>query len=910
MRPRHALQVAVVALLSLTTLSQAHAAWIWIEGEAPAEQSMNRHPWYADVKRDALSGGDFISNFSDSKSGEATYRFEAPEAAQYMFWIHGNPVRTQLSYALNDEDLTKIDLSGEHVGQTNIAADGKPDLRFVAWIRVGTVTLKKGANEIRFRMEGKLSNHGLIDCFVFVNEPFEPQGTAKPDEVADARRKTMEANQGWFPFDPPQDKFDSASGIDLRFLNEKVAGENGQIVVRDGRFAHSETGEPVRFWAVNGPPHELKGEPLRQCARMLAKRGVNLVRAHGAVFDGKTGEPNLERMEHLREIVAAMRAEGIYTHLSIYFPLWFTPKAGLDWLEGYDGSKHPFASLYFNPEFEAKYREWWQLLLTEEGKTSGKALINEPALMSVEIINEDSYFFWTFDAKNIPDPQLRILEKQFADWLKDKYGSLDKALAAWGNRPFNRDAPGEGRIAFRPLWNIVNEKTCRDQDTATFLLESQRGFYQRTYSYLHELGYKGLVTCSNWHTASAEVFGPLERYSYTAGDFIDRHGYFGCFHKGDNAAWSIRDGHTYRDRSALRFDPEHAGKPKDFNHPVMDVHYNGMPSMISETAFTRPNRYRTEAPLFYSAYGALQGSDCIIHFALDGSRWDVKPGFWMQQWTLMSPTQMAQFPAAALIYRRGLVSEGAVLADIHLKLDDLLALKGTPLPQNAAFDELRLADVPEGTEIKPGNRIDPLIHFAGRTSVTIDEAGGRSQLAPLDSLIDRDAKRVRSSNGQIILDYGRGLMAINTPKAQAAVGALNTVPKVTLADLQIESDLELGAVVAVALDNQPLATSLRILLQVMSEETNNNFETVEQGDVKRITSIGQNPWLVKNIQGTVRFKRSDAASSRVTALDGNGDPIKEVGYATEIELLPDVLYYLIEFEEPKMTIIPAAKDNP
>jgi hypothetical protein len=184
------------------------------------------------------------------------------------------------------------------------------------------------------------------------------------------------------------------------------------------------------------------------------------------------------------------------------------------------------------------------------------------------------------------------------------------------------------------------------------------GFYRRTYDYLHELGYKGLVTCSNWHTANAEVLGPLERYSYTAGDFIDRHGYFGCFHKGDNAAWSVRDGHTYRDRSALRFDPEQAGKPKDFNHPVMDIHYNGLPSMISETAFTRPNRYRTEAPLFYAAYGALQGSDSIVHFALDGSRWDVKPRFWMQQWTLMSPTQMGQFPAAALVYRRGLVSEG------------------------------------------------------------------------------------------------------------------------------------------------------------------------------------------------------------------------------------------------------------
>jgi hypothetical protein len=446
------------------------------------------------------------------------------------------------------------------------------------------------------------------------------------------------------------------------------------------------------------------------------------------------------------------------------------------------------------------------------------------------------------------------------------------------------------------LWNIVNEKTLRDQETAAFLLENQKAFYERNRDYLHQLGFQGLVTCSNWTTASAEVLGPLEKYSYTAGDFIDRHGYFGCFHKGDNAAWSIRDGHTYRDRSALRFDPEESDRPKDFNHPVMDVHYNGLPSMISETAFTRPNRYRTEAPLFYATYGALQGSDCIVHFALDGSRWDVKPGFWMQPWTLMSPTQMGQFPATALIFRRGLVSEGAVLADIHRKLDDLLALKGTPLPQDAAFDELRLADVPEGTEVKPGERIDPLIHFAGRTSVTIDDQGGPSRIDPLDSLIDRKAKRVRSSTRQVLLDYGRGLLAFNAPKAEAVAGALREVPKVSLANIEIESDLELGAVIAVALDDQPLATSSRILLQVMSEEKNNGFETDEQGDVKRIVSIGKNPWLVKEIRGTVRFKRSDATTLVVTALDGNGDAIKVVGDAAEIELLPDVLYYLISAE--------------
>ena len=79
-----------------------------------------------------------------------------------------------------------------------------------------------------------------------------------------------------------------------------------------------------------------------------------------------------------------------------------------------------------------------------------------------------------------------------------------------------------------------------------------------------------------------------------------------------DAAWAIKEGLTYSDRSALRFDPEEPGKPRVFTHSAMDVHYEGKPSMLSETAWTRPNRYRGEAPLYFAAYGAPNASDAAI----------------------------------------------------------------------------------------------------------------------------------------------------------------------------------------------------------------------------------------------------------------------------------------------------------
>ena len=403
-----------------------------------------------------------------------------------------------------------------------------------------------------------------------------------------------------------------------------------------------------------------------------------------------------------------------------------------------------------------------------------------------------------------------------------------------------------------------------------------------------------MITASNWITASPEVLGPLEKFTYTTGDFIDRHGYFGCRNKGEAAEWSIRDGHTFVDRSALRFDSEEPGKPRAFVHPAMDPSYDGKPSMISETTWNRPNRYRSEAPLYYAAYGALQDSDAIVHFALDSARWSVKPGFFMQPWTLMSPAMMGQFPAAALIYRKGLVATGDTLVELNLKVGDLLDLKGTPLPQDASLDELRLKDVPRGTTLRPGNVIDPLVHYAGRANINFTERGGPSKLKDLKPFIDRRRQVVVSSTGQLRLDYGKGMLTIDAPAAQGASGALRDGGVAEFKDISIASRLELGHIVAVSFDGKPLATSSRILLQAMSEEKATDFsaEPVRGGE-KKITSIGHDPWLAKEIDGVVKFKRPDAARLKVVALDFNGDPGKLMGTATEIRLAPSTIYYLI-----------------
>ena len=177
---------AVAALLGLL-VEGGKAETIWQEGESPASHTMNHHPWYTQVKKEHLSGGDWISNFSPEKEGTATYRVEIREGGEYTLWLRANPVRTQLALQIDGGQWREIPLEGARE-VTNIAADEKIDLRFIGWIYAGRINLAKGVHEFRFRFYGELQNHGGLDAFVLSNERFVPKGLAKPgspETVAD-----------------------------------------------------------------------------------------------------------------------------------------------------------------------------------------------------------------------------------------------------------------------------------------------------------------------------------------------------------------------------------------------------------------------------------------------------------------------------------------------------------------------------------------------------------------------------------------------------------------------------------------------------------------------------------------------------------------------------------------------------
>ena len=721
--------------------------------------------------------------------------------------------------------------------------------------------------------------------------------------VEQDRPRPQVAPEGWFAYAPPPDPFAPAA-LDLRELNERFAGESGWIQAEGDHFIHGRTGQPVRFWAVNTGPDILAHDSpaLHRFARHLAKVGVNMVRLHGPLWSGDdVSKVDLAKLDRIQDLVANLKREGIYLCLSTYFPAWMHPRAQTG-LAGFDGAQMPFAVPFFNPRFQELQKDWWRTALTAPNPHTGVPLGEDPALAFLEIINEDGLLFWTFTPyQNVPAPQMEILERAFGAWLKTRYGGIDKAFHAWGEGLLRRlagagtkgDEPSQGRVGFIPLYDLLKRRDARARDTATFLAETQRRYFDGMSAYLkNELGFKGAVSGSNWITADARVLGPLDKWSNAGCDFMDRHGYFAAPHQGPHAGYLIANGDRYNDAAAPLFETGNKGETS-FELPIMDVAYNGKPSTNSEINWLPPNRFRADMPLLTAAYGALQGSDAFFFF----TTLEVDPPTEVKKFSITDPAVMGQFPGAALLFRSGLVKTAEPVVHLEARLGDLEALQGISVAAPENLDTFRRDDVPAGKEAGSAGAqaIDPLAFLVGRVEVNVSAAGGESKISNFSTTIDRRRKTVASATGELHWDYGRGVVTIDATAAQGATGFLARAGTIRLGDITIRTSMQYGAILVVAMDGQPLHRSRKMLLQVMSEDENSGWRAPGDG-LRSIADVGGPPILVRKLEGQVSFERKDASSLVVTPLDFNGYELpgeRSVGGADKIVLRPERIAYVI-----------------
>ena len=851
------------------------SAFVWVEGEAALHSDLKPHNWYSDmVKKDQLSGSGWISTFDGPAGAIADYSVEVPKDGEWTLWARANPVQAQIEYRIGNGDWATIDCA-KATDQVNIATDSKPDLRFIAWIKAGVIPLKAGKQNVSFRFDGKASHHGGLDCFVLAAKPFTPNGKVKPGMTLDT------AEPGWFAFEPPIDEFSKDTLLDLRGLNERRAGEKGFVRAKGDDFVDG-AGTPIRFWAANaGPAKDPDGADY--LAARLAKNGVNLARLHGGWFDRTGNDPKALNPAHMDKCFRQIQAfadQGIYVHLSIYFPLWLQLKASDGIADGAIG-KNPMGLLLFEPTFQSHWKAWAKGVLTTKNPYTGKTLAEDPSVAFFEIQNEDSFFFWTFQPEGFGPGPYRQLCQRFGAWTAKRYGSLDAAKTAWKGESHPSD--GEGRLGLYKAWDMTAEgfskstpgKQARATDQIRFLAELQRQTYAELAEFLRkECGFKGVISASNWTTADNRRLGMIERWTYTATDCIDRHGYFGGKHQGEAAGHMLRTGHTFTDKAAV-LDPTTA--------LTGYLQLAGKPHINTEVMWDAPNRLIADGPLLLSSYSALQGVDGIFSFTTHSGTWDTDG---TSKWPMMRPGWLGQFPATALQYRRGDLKPGPTVLRQVVSVDDLFAFKGSGFVEGPNTD-FRLNEAPKAGEAGRDDAFDPYSYCVGRVERVIGSAG-TPESADLSKFIDHANKVVTSATGELRWDWGNGLVTVNSPRSQAVSGYLAKAGPVRLKDVTLSCRNDYGTIHVISLDGLPLTSSRKILVQAFTEQKLYGWQTANG----RILDVGQAPINVKDVSATVTF--ANPAGLKAVVLDGNGVKRGDLAMAGGVLTLPkDALYTIL-----------------
>jgi hypothetical protein len=242
---------------------------------------------------------------------------------------------------------------------------------------------------------------------------------------------------GWFEWVVPG--LDSSpTATDLSGLNPGPAGAEGFVRARDGHFVDG-AGRRVRFFGCNltGNPCFPDRASAPKVAAHLRKLGFNVVRFHfmdvGPAPEGifRADRTSLDpgQLDRLDFFVARLKDNGIYSNLNLHVG------------RRYPGTEGEAARRFvtgkvldrFYPPFIEIQRRYARALLSHTNPYTGRAYAREPAVLCVEINNENTLLpFWGGNVEDLPEPFAGELNRQWRDWLARRYGSSAKVRAAWG----------------------------------------------------------------------------------------------------------------------------------------------------------------------------------------------------------------------------------------------------------------------------------------------------------------------------------------------------------------------------------------------------------------------------------------------------------------------------------------------
>jgi hypothetical protein len=647
---------------------------------------------------------------------------------------------------------------------------------------------------------------------------------------------------------------------DVSFLLEAPAGRDGFIRVKDGHFAKPH-GERFRIWGVNTTAANVcpAKEDAPAIAANFARLGLNCIRFHFfdtpyGVFDANRNDTRAldpDKLDRMDFFIAELKKQGIYVDLNLNVARKFKPGDGVRDYELFGYGK---GMTYFDDRLLMLQKEYAKQLLTHRNPYTKSEYRNEPAILMIEMLNENSlveswvngHLLGKQTRKNpgtwcdIPASYAEELTKQYNAWLRkrlspDDLNQMRTMAGVSGGAPIPRLTGKE----------ILGAPVKRFRTEAAFYMEIEDNFFQSMRRYLKdELGVKPLLLGTSDHNHWWSGYPLL--HSTSRLDVVDGHAYFQHPSYIDDPDTGKRISFTIGN-SAMVNDP--------LTSTVVEVSRSavaGKPYTVSEVNHPFPSEYASEGIPILGAYAALQDWDGLFWFTFGGkspgsyealSFFDFSP----------DPVKVTELATGALMFLRHDVNAAERTVTRSYSLDNV-------------YDSLRLPKT-EKPYFTPGFPLSlPLEH-----EVRIASLDGEPTRAFMDGNHENPILSDTKQLAWYTSPEKTGFVTVDTRRYQALVGFLKANPK-QLGNLSAEIENAFGAITLASLDGAPLSQSAKMLLTAGSRTAN----TGQQWNEKRnsLTNWGRTPVLIEPVVGTIKLKDLDgAAKVEAVALHGDGRPL-------------------------------------
>ncbi|MFZ5831221.1 MAG: hypothetical protein ACOY3P_14110, partial [Planctomycetota bacterium] len=548
---------------------------------------------------------------------------------------------------------------------------------------------------------------------------------------------------------------------------------------------------------------------------------------------------SLDRLDFL---ISEFKKRGIYSNLNLNVGRRFRPGDGV---RDADKLGYGKSATYFNPRLIELQHEFARQLLTHENPYTGTEYRHEPAVATVEIVNENSVLEgWVagrLDGQDVEKPDTwSPIPVSYAEELTDLFNEW---LAA--NRPaavveaIRREAGvgPTGRVPRLRKSEFQKASAERFRTEAEFYIDVERRFFAGMKRLLkEELGVKPPVVGTADHNDGYAGFAHIE--SNAMFDWIDGHGY-----------WqhpNIRGAVPSCQNTPMVNDPLDSTVTQFARTPLA-----GRAFTISEVNHPFPHEYACEGYPILTAYSMFHDWDGIYWFTWDRGN-PAKPGEGIPPRGFFQidpdPVKVANLMACGALWHQGGIQSAKTTVTRSYTREQMV-------------DALRM-DRKERPFFLPGfPRTTPLTHA---TRFVIDAAASPSfpPPAPLGEIVADTGEL-----GWYDADRQRGVVTIDAAGVQGLIGFLRGSGRSTR-HLAAEVKNDFCSLLLVPIDGKALNESSRMLLAATAWCGNTGMKWDD--DRKSLPGWGHGPVLIEPVTGSVTLSGLRTKSLRAEALSAAG----------------------------------------